>query len=383
MSNVTIQKRGNFYQYKFEIAKVDGKRKFLSKSGFKTKSEAEKEGVIAYNDYLNTGNSFSASDMSYSDFLDYWLEKYCYINLKYHTIEGYSNIIKNHIKPNIGYFRLSQITRSTLQEFINKIYVNKSFSKNFLNNIKKVIKGSFTYAYETDFIKVNPAIGLKLPKYDIPPEDPAHIFTNEEINLILDRFKNNHCVYYAFLTAYCTGLRIAEVFALTWDDIDFENRVINVKHTVYDKPKDDKGRWYIGTTKTKQGTRQINMCETVYNALMNYKKKQQYMKKLYGKEYCTYHFEDVINKYGKVVEERIVQNESNILQINKADMAFTRPNGKYVGRNILNYPFKIIHKELGIENCRFYDLRGSYATINLRNGIEVRDVADILGHKYI
>ena len=59
MSNVTIQKRGNFYQYKFEIAKVDGKRKFLSKSGFKTKSEAEKEGVIAYNDYLNTGNSFS------------------------------------------------------------------------------------------------------------------------------------------------------------------------------------------------------------------------------------------------------------------------------------------------------------------------------------
>ena len=44
---------------------------------------------------------------------------------------------------------------------------------------------------------------------------------------------------------------------------------------------------------------------------------------------------------------------------------------------------KIIHKELGIENCRFYDLRGSYATINLRNGIEIRDVADILGHKYI
>lgn len=42
MSNVTIQKRGKFYQYKFEIARVDEKRKFLSKSGFKTKSEAEK-----------------------------------------------------------------------------------------------------------------------------------------------------------------------------------------------------------------------------------------------------------------------------------------------------------------------------------------------------
>ena len=383
MSNVTIQKRGKYYQYKFEIARVDGKRKFANKSGFKTKAEAEREGIIAYNNYINTGHDFEPCDMSYSDLLDYWLEKHCYINLKYHTIEAYSSIVKNHIKPNIGFYKISQITRSTLQVFINNIYIKKSFSKNFLNNIKKVVKGSFTYAYENDLLKTNPSIGLKLPKYDVPPNDQAHIFTNEEINLILDRFKNNHCVYYAFLTAYCTGLRASEVFALTWDDIDFKNRIINVKHTVYDKQDDGKGRWYIGTTKTKQGTRQINMSITLYNDLINYKKKQQYLKKVFGNEYYTYHFEDVLNKHGKVTEKRIVQNEGNILQTSKADMIFTRPNGKYVGRNILNYPFKIIHKELGMENCRFYDLRGSYATINLRNGTEIRDVADILGHKYV
>ena len=45
MSNVTIQKRGKYYQYKFETAKIDGKRKFASKSGFRTKAEAEKEGI--------------------------------------------------------------------------------------------------------------------------------------------------------------------------------------------------------------------------------------------------------------------------------------------------------------------------------------------------
>lgn len=146
------------YQYQFEIAAVDGKRKYINKSGFKTK--AEKAGIIAYNEYTQTGHSFTTNKCFY---LDYWLREHCEINLKYHTIQSYRNIIKNHIKPNIGYFRLSQITRSTLQEFINKIYINKSFSKNFLNNIKKVIKGSFTYVYETDFIKRNPAIGLKLP----------------------------------------------------------------------------------------------------------------------------------------------------------------------------------------------------------------------------
>ena len=83
MSNVTIQKRGKYYQYKFETAKIDGKRKFSSKSGFRTKAEAEKEGIKAYNEYMNTGHDFTPSDMSYSDLLDYWLEKHCYINLKY------------------------------------------------------------------------------------------------------------------------------------------------------------------------------------------------------------------------------------------------------------------------------------------------------------
>ena len=80
------------------------------------------------------------------------------------------------------------------------------------------------------------------------------------------------------------------------------------------------------------------MCKTLYNALLNYKKKQQYLKKMYGNQYMSYHFEDVKNKYGKIVEKRIVQNESNILQINNANMVFVREDGKYVGRNILNYP---------------------------------------------
>ena len=394
MSNVTIQKRGNFYQYKFEIAKVDGKRKFLSKSGFKTKSEAEKEGVIAYNDYLNTGNSFSASDMSYSDFLDYWLQNYCYINLKYHTIEGYSNIIKNHIKPNIGYFRLSQITRSTLQEFINKIYVNKSFSKNFLNNIKKVIKGSFTYAYETDFIKVNPAIGLKLPKYDIPPEDPAHIFTNEEISLILDRFKNNHCVYYAFLTAYCTGLRIAEVFALTWEDIDFYNKTISVNKNILKKNQagGTKQRhisgnsttvWYFGTCKTETSYRTIPIGDTLVNALKEYKQEQEEHRKNYSDTYMKHYKKTVINPYNNKQEVKIINAHAEIdVALPEVKLVFLKNNGVFEGTDSCKYPFKVIHYELGIP-CRFHDFRDTHATRLIESGADIKAVSKRLGHRNI
>ncbi len=64
-------------------------------------------------------------------------------------------------------------------------------------------------------------------------------------------------------------------------------------------------------------------------------------------------------------------------------MIFTKENGAYIGTDIIRYPYKIIHNELGIKKCRFYDLRGSYATKILNNGIEIRDVADLLGHKNI
>ena len=380
---VNVRKRGNVYEYNFDVAKIEGKRKRITKSGFKTKAEALKQGTIAYNEYLNTGRKFVSNEMSYSDFLDYWLDNHCKINLKYHTIEAYSNIVKTHLKPNLGFYKLSQITKPTLQDFLNKIYVEKAYSKNFLNNIRKVLKCSFNYAVDNEYVKVNPAANLKLPKYDEPPKDVAHIFTTEEINTILDRFKNNHCVYYAFLTAYCTGLRIAEVFALTWEDIDFENKVINVRHSVFDKKKNKNGRWYIGTTKTKSGERQIHISPTLMKALVNFKNKQMELRLLYGKDYKYYHLEKVKNQYGKVLEYQIVENQSNILSMKPANMIFTRDNGKYCGTDIIKYPYKIIHDELGIENCRFYDLRRSYATTILRNGVEIRDVADILGHKDI
>lgn len=62
----------NIINTKFEVSKVDGKRKFINKSGFKTKDEAIKAGNIAYTEYLNTGLVFKEKEISFSDYLDYW-----------------------------------------------------------------------------------------------------------------------------------------------------------------------------------------------------------------------------------------------------------------------------------------------------------------------
>ena len=83
------------------------------------------------------------------------------------------------------------------------------------------------------------------------------MYTKQEIDKILTRFKKNDVFTYAFITACYTGLRTGEVFALTWDDIDFVNKTINVKHNVYAKNKDDKGKWFIGDTKTETDRKSV------------------------------------------------------------------------------------------------------------------------------
>ena len=145
----------------------------------------------------------------------------------------------------------------------------------------KVLKGSFRDACDLyGFIKYNPARDLRLPRFDIIREDVKHLYSQEEIDTILNRFIDNDTFTCVFLTSCYTGMRTGEVCALTWDDVDLENGTINIRHNVYDKPKDIKGRWFLGTTKTQKGTRKINISNTLLKALQNYKNKQDYLKEL-------------------------------------------------------------------------------------------------------
>lgn len=256
MSKINIRKRGNYYEYRVEIAPVDGKRQWLSKSGYRTKPEAQEAGVQAYNEYLNAGIPFKSCDLSYSDYLDYWLENYCKNNLRYNTIQTYTLLINKYIKPKIGKFKLSTITSVSLNSYITDVVNEFNHSKSYYKNILKVVKGSFRDACNLyGFIKYNPALTLRLPKVNKYSEDVKHLYSKEEIDIILERFKDNATFICSFLTSCYTGLRTGEVFALTWEDIDLDKGIINIQHSVYDRPKDHKGRWYLGPTKTNSGTR--------------------------------------------------------------------------------------------------------------------------------
>ena len=88
-------------------------------------------------------------------------------------------------------------------------------------------------------------------------------------------------------------MRTGEVFALTWDGIDLDNRIINIDKTVYAKDKEENGRWYLGTTKTSGSKRKVYICDSLYTVLIDYKNIRNNLKKQYGKKYKRYILEEV------------------------------------------------------------------------------------------
>ncbi len=178
-------------------------------------------------------------------------------------------------------------------------------------------------------------------------------------------------------------MRTGEVFALTWDDIDLKERKIKIYKNLYSKVKDEKGRWFLGTTKTESSVREVYICDTLLKTLLSYKKYQNDNKKLYKTRYHKYYLEPVKNKYGKIIEFRIIEIKHKSKNRKNINLVFVGKDGIFTGTDVIRYPFKVIREELKMTNCRFYDLRGSFATKTLRSGVEVKDVAEILGHSRI
>lgn len=378
-SIVTRKRRKRGYEYRFEIASINGVRKWYQKSGFRTKAEAEKAGAEALTKYNNGGVPFKPRDMSYADYLDYWIDNYCMKSLAYNTYSTYETLVRLYIKPKMGMYRLAAIQSTTITDFINGLVEEHNFSRSYYKNILKVVKASFVYAVNYGFLKDNPAKESVLPIGKYKKRKTKHIYSQEEIDTILERFKNNQVFICAFLTACYTGMRTGEVLALTWDDINFDEGTIRVNHSVYDKPKDSLGRWYMGETKTEAGMRTIPLGDTLKKTLLNYKRYQDFTKELYASDYKKYGLRDIEVTDDDVMLGRIVESKYGEYDL---DFVFTREDGTYSGTNITKYPYSIIRGELNID-CRFYDLRGTFATRTYHGGVKEKDIANILGHSSI
>lgn len=218
MKDIVIDKRENkngtfSYQYRFEIASVDGKRKWKTKSGFKTKREAREAAKVAQQTYENIGQTVDPSEISFSDFLDQWVEMDCKLTCKLSTVQGYQKKIRLYIKPALGSYRLKAITKNNIQEFITDLY-NKGFSINTISSIKGILTKSFGYAIDKHYIISNPTIKLIIPKKMQPKKKTrakGHVYIpSDMIEKIFDRFPEGTSSYIPMMIAYHTGLRLGD-----------------------------------------------------------------------------------------------------------------------------------------------------------------------------
>ena len=401
MAKIIITNRGDKknpkWQYRFELAKVDGKRKYASKSGFRTKEEAEKAGNIALSEYLRAGKHFEPSEMSVADYLDYWINNYCVVNLADNTVSSYKNIVKKHLKPRIGHFMLKSIDVMTLQNMINDIYLQKGFTQTFLKNILKVCNGAFGYAaYTAKLIPYNIAEPVRLPKYE-PKEEKPKILSKEQMEAVLDRFSNSPYQYYAMLIGYYTGMRIGEVYGLTWDDIDLENSIIHVRQQCKSKDKDamagrkpQKGkalnRWYLGALKNNSSYRSIKIGEKLTKALIAYKNLQEKSEKEYGEFYVKHYLKEEKLANGRT-EYRIISQtaEAGLCPYPRVKLVCIKENGEFRGTVPMKYVAKVVKTEMGFEDFHFHMLRHTHATVLVSNTdeLQIKDISERLGHSSI
>ena len=396
MSGINIIKRGTSWQYRFDIAKVNGKRKQISKAGFRTRKEALEAGTLALAKYNQGGQSFKSTDISVADYLDLWFKEFCTMQLKYNTQLGYLNIIENHLKPAFGNYRLKVLSPTLIQEFVNSLKL-KGFSKSSVGGILSTLNCALRYAIEPlQYIQNNPCVHVLLPKYTQEPDKKRYVINEEQFNKIIKRFPEGSPWHIPLLIGYHTGLRIGEVFALTWEDIDFENSTLTVNKQVIKRnygvsplkvlkekgKKEEKSGWYFGSTKTYSSKRIIRLDSLVLEALRREKERQFLASEEYGEHYILIHRKEEIDEKGDKIY-RLVELEKGIpVFLPTVNMICVKANGEYASSDGFKYCARVIHHELKIA-FNFHSLRHTHATILVQEGANIKDVQERLGHAHI
>ena len=320
-----------------------------TKKGVKIKA---REAVNAF-----AANGYSVKEKptitTYSELVALWWESYKN-TIKPNSQQSMEGIVRLHILPAFGDYKLDKLTTPIIQQQVNKwadkankgekgAYANYSF----LNNINRRI---LQYGVTMQAIQHNPARDVIIPRKQQNKEHKVKFFSNQELKQFLEYLDSldlssyeNLFDYVLYKTLLASGCRIGEVLALEWSDIDLKKGIISISKTLNRYQE-------TNTPKSKAGLREVDIDTATVSILKQYKKRQQLQSWKLGRS------------------ESIV---------------FTPFTTKYAYACLLRKRLQSHFKAAGVPDISFHGFRHTHATIMLYAGIEAKDLQYRLGHSNI
>ena len=317
-----------------------GKPKTVTITGKTQREVLEKIQAVAVE--MNDGTFVAPSKKLLKEWIKIWLKEY-QGSKKPLTVKNYECTLNKHVVPALGDVELRKLTNLMIQRFYNGLCSGEHpLAPKTVKNIHGILHKALDQAVKAGELKTNPADNCMLPKQvkpEIKPLEPEEItrFLN---NLDGEPYKN------LFLMAFFTGMRQGELLGLSWDKVDFESGIIEIRQQL----QCIEGNYFLETPKHDK-VRLIAPAQIVMDALREEQQKQLKCKAALGDAW---------------------QNEWNLV--------FTDDTGKFLVRRTVDKHFKRILEKSEIEEHRFHDMRHTFAVSMLDAGEDLKSVQDNLGH---
>ena len=207
------------------------------------------------------------------EWYEYWLDTYMKDTVKQSTYASYRSYLNKHFCV-LGKILLKKLEPHTLQEFYNYKFREERLSPKTLRNYHMALHKCLQQAVKEHLLVYNPCDAVTLPSGEKPE---IVVFTNDQQRaLVQASYRHRYGVFIRL--DLCTGLRMGELLALKWEDIDFSKKAIRIQRSM--EYRYSVGEWRIGEPKSKAGYRTIPLTDETIRILTEQKEKNKNIKKI-------------------------------------------------------------------------------------------------------
>lgn len=308
----------------------------------KTQAEVKAKLKVAIEESANL-DMLKAEQYTTGQWMDVWFENCAKIKVRPSSHQTYRGYIDNHIKPNIGDVPLNKLSSLHLQKLYKKLLAGgrverveskgqpKGLSAKTVRNINQVISSAMDFAKDQKFISSNPTDSCALPKLEHKEMKTLPV---EQLASFLREAKESG-VFELYYIELATGLRRGELLGLKWEDIDLSQGNLRLQRQI----ARINGEIIEAPLKTKNAYRTLPLSTDAVDVLREQRKKS-----------------------------------------GNSPYVFPSPTGGPISPDSVLHMLHRVLKRAGLAQVRFHDLRHTFATLALQNGVDIKTVSGMLGH---